>query len=278
MKTVCRLSVMILLAGFVYLSGGLLALGYDEIWVGNGGRITGMARFNGPIPPPRIFPAVLYPFGTFCEKNEAISDGGGNITIREFDVGPNGGLADVVIAVQGVDKGKRFEPIIVKLVSRGCEFLPLVSVVKNNGMFTMVNEDPVIHNSQLYQAEKGNVILNVPILPNSTRDFPIHFQKRRRIYQMICGMHEFMQTWGYAVENPYYAKTKTDGQFAIDDIPPGTYKVTAWYPHYDVIEKEITVAAGKSISLDFIFESSEVERPGYESQQEFRIGPRGDKE
>ena len=46
---------------------------------------------------------------------------------------------------------------------------------------------------------------------------------------MICGMHEFMQTWGYRIQNPYFFKTKIDGNFKIDTIPPGDYVVKAWH-------------------------------------------------
>ncbi|HXN07237.1 MAG TPA: carboxypeptidase-like regulatory domain-containing protein, partial [Nitrospiria bacterium] len=90
---------------------------------------------------------------------------------------------------------------------------------------------------------------------------------------MICGMHEFMQTWGYVVDNPYYARTKKDGLFSIDQIPPGTYKVIAWHPHFQPIEKEIVVLPGENAPLDFKFDSAEIKHPNYEIQEKFRVGP-----
>ena len=90
---------------------------------------------------------------------------------------------------------------------------------------------------------------------------------------MICGMHEFMQTWGYRVDNPYYAKTKKDGAFTIDQLPPGTYKVIAWHPSLRPIERTVTISENGVVSLDFEFDAREVKRPHYESQEKFRIGP-----
>src|SRR3989344_1929390 len=245
--------------------------GYEEAAVTNGGVLTGKVTLDGPVPEPRIFPIALYPFGPFCEKNTNIFDGHGGIWISEFTVGPNDGLKDVVVAVQGVKKGKPFRPIAASIVARDCEFSPFVSIVQNHSTFIMKNEDPILHNAQLYQSEKGNLLLTVPNPPHSSGTFPINFEKNRRIYQMICGMHEFMQTWGYAVDNPYYALTDESGAFRIDALPPGTYTVTAWRPHFQPIERTVTISPKGTVSLAFEFDSSDVKRPLYETQEKFRV-------
>lgn len=245
---------------------------YEEAVVTDGGTVTGKVTLKGAVPEPRIFPLALYPFGPYCNKNKLISDGKGNVRISEFSVAADGGMKDVVVTVEEVKRGKPFKPIVANLVAKDCEFLPFVSIVQHSGTFVMKNEDPIIHNAQLYQAEKGNLLLTVPNPPNSTGTFPIHFEKHKKIYQMICGMHEFMQTWGYAVDNPYYALSDANGNFTIDQLPPGKYEVIAWRPHFKPIEREITVSPNKAVSLDFEFDASTVKRPHYETQEKFRIG------
>jgi hypothetical protein len=253
------------------LSTRALVFGYEEAAVANGGTLTGKVILDGAVPEPRIFPLALYPFGPFCEKNTSITDGRGNIRISEFVVDERHGMKNVVVAVQGVSKGKPFPPIAVDIVARNCEFLPFVSVVQNHGTFTVTNEDPILHNAQLYQSEKGNLLVTVPNPPHSSGTFPIKFEHNRRIYQMICGMHEFMQTWGYAVDNPYYALTDEHGEFRIDALPPGTYKVTAWRPHFQPIERTVTITPNDTASLVVEFDASTVKRPHYETQERFRI-------
>ena len=54
--------------------------------------------------------------------------------------------------------------------------------------------------------------------------------KGRRVFVMQCGFHAYMESWGLAMENPYYALTDQDGRFEIGDIPPGTYKMVIWHP------------------------------------------------
>jgi hypothetical protein len=269
------------------------AIAYEEITVKNGGSITGKVVLTGPTPEPRVFPLVLYPFGPFCKK---ISDGKGHIVLEEFIVGAGGGLSDAVVAVQRVDKGKPFAPISADFVVVDCMYHPadvpdseqfavnergklrhehpLVSVIRNPQPISVINKDPIIHNSQIFQSERGNIVLNFPI-PVSTepRGGVIHLQPGKRIAQMICGMHEFMQTWSYAVDNPYYAKTRKNGEFTIDNIPPGIYRVVAWHPHLAPTEQEVTVGPNGESTLTFEFDGAQVVRPLYESQAKFRIGP-----
>jgi hypothetical protein len=147
-------------------------------------------------------------------------------------------------------------------------------VIRNDQLIKVVNRDPIIHNSQIFQSERGNIVLNFP-LPVSAepRGGTIHLTRGHRIAQMICGMHEFMQSWSYVVDNPYYVKTKRGGSFVIDQLPPGTYRVTAWHPRLKPIEREITIEANSSTSLTFEFDGGKVVRPLYESQERFRIGP-----
>ena len=265
---------------------------YEEVHVKNGGSITGKIILDGPVPEPRVFPIALYPFGTFCKK---ISDGKGLVLLKEFKVAEDGGLQDAVIAVRDVKSGKPFVPIRNDFIAVDCMFHPadvsddeqfevhegrlvhvhpLVGVMQNHQPLRVKNMDPIIHNGQVYQKEKGNIVLNFP-LPISDQWFggEVHFNKGKRIAQMICGMHEFMQTWGWIVDNPYYAKTKKGGAFTIEDLPPGTYQVTAWHPHIKPVEKTVIVPPNGQVSLDFEFDARQVVRPHYETQEKFRIGP-----
>jgi hypothetical protein len=280
--------LMVLNSGAPSLASSELATGYEQIEVHNGGTITGKVTLKGPIPKPRIFHLSLYPFGTFCKK---ISDGKGNLVLQEYNVGPDGGFQDTIIAVEHVRKGKPFVPIKAEYVSTNCMFHPaeipeselyhtdqmghmkhvhpLVEVMENHEPLTVVNKDPIFHNGQVFERERGNIVMNFPLPPGNDKPQGgiLELDHGKRLVEMICGMHEFMQAWGFAVDNPYYAKTKIDGKFSIGQLPPGTYEVVAWHPHFKPIEKKITVPADGSVSLDFEFDASTVHRRTFESEE-----------
>jgi hypothetical protein len=64
-----------------------------------------------------------------------------------------------------------------------------------------------------------------------------------------------MQNWGYAIDNPYYAVTDSDGSFSIGALPPGIYRVKAWHPILGVQEREVTVEANGTTTLDVRFDA-----------------------
>jgi len=283
----------VVLLGWIGASEAFAASSYKEIAVTDGGTVSGKVTLKGPVPEPRLFPVVLYPFGTFCKK---ISDGHGIIRLEEFIVSSDGGMQDAIVAVQQIDQGKPFPPITAEFVAVDCMFHPadvpdselfrvnpqkhlrhahpLVTVLENHEPISVVNKDPIIHNGQVFQSEKGNIILNFPLpVSSEPRGGILNFGPGKRISEMICGMHEFMQSWGFVVDNPYYAKSGRDGKFAIDQLPPGTYKLIAWHPHLKPIVREVTVPANGHASVDFEFDAAQVIRPHYETQEKFRIGP-----
>jgi len=271
----------------VPISWPVVSFGYEEIAVVDGGTLTGMVTLKGAIPEPSAFGLTRSPFSKYCEK---ISDGHGRILLKEYHVGEAGGLQDTIVAVQQVPAGKHFAPIRASFFATDCMFHPaevshhemhetahsgkmshvhpLVTVFQDRQPISVINQDPIFHNSQVFQQDTGRVLLNFPIPPSS--DITVGglavFQKGKKLVQIICGMHEYMQAYGMVVDNPYYAKTKRDGRFVIDDLPKGHYQVMAWHPHFKPIVKEVTVlAATKSVALDFEFDSAGVGPRMFES-------------
>jgi len=264
---------------------------YQEAPVKDGGSITGTATLKGPVPAPRVFLLSLSPFGEYCKK---ISDGQGRIVLQEFTVGPEGGMQDVVVGVQDVKSGKPFTPITGRFEATDCMFHPadvpaselytsdknghtqhihpMVGVIENHKAISVVNKDPIFHNGQVFQRERGNIMLNFPLpVSGKPRGGILNFDRGLKIGEMICGMHEFMQTWGFVVDNPYYAKTPISGKFDINQLSPGTYRVQAWHPHFKPIEKIVEVPPGGSVSVNFEFDASKIKRRTFETEKGLRM-------
>jgi hypothetical protein len=243
---------------------------YQEIEVKNGGTLQGRATLIGKNPQPRVFHLVLYPNIDLCAEVPETDDEENRI-LYDFKTDESRGMRDVVITLDHVEAGKTFPEKTLQILSENCKFIPEVNVVKQGGSFTVDNVDPVMHNSQVYQAERGKIIQNLPVPAEDLTHGNITFQKKFKIFQMICGMHEFMQTWGYRVQNPYNQVTGKDGQFTIDNIPPGDYTVTAWHYLMKKIKKKIHVEPNATINLDFAFNGDKVVRPQYEIIRSGRI-------
>ena len=266
MKKILPIVTLIISISFLVSTSGWA---YQEMEVTNGGTIQGKGTLIGEMPYPRIYHLILFPNIDMCA--EVDTDDEMNRVLEDFKVSPDGGLKDVVVTIKHVDAGKPFNKEPINITAENCKFLPDVNVIRQGESFKIDNIDAVMHNSQVYQKERGKILLNIPIPAEEVSDGKITFKKKYKIMQMICGMHEFMQTWGYRVQNPYYAQTKIDGNFKIDNIPPGEYKVTAWHYLIKRQSRKVKIAAGETFDLNFIFDADKVIRPFYETIKSGRI-------
>lgn len=245
------------------------AFAYEEVTVASGGTFSGRVMLKGAPPPPRIFHLIFSPNPKFCGT---VSDGKGNRLLKEFWVAPDGGFQNVVISIVGVEKGKPFD-YMPELAIENCRVAPFVTPVRNNHPIALVNKDSIAHDIQAYTLQNNYTfaMFNKPLTPETIATKEVRLRKGHYIFRTQCGVHDFMQSWGLAVGNPYFAVSKADGTFTISDIPPGTYHVLAWHPYLPMQATEITVAADGKVEGNFEFDASRVEIPYYALQRSYRL-------
>lgn len=286
-RIIGALGVLVALGG----SGSVPAFGYDVIEVEHGGTITGKVTLEGrPVPTAQGFNLVTFPDPEYCGR---ISNGSGWRLLYDFAVDPTGGLKDVVVLVEGVEKGKPFDVSVPRVEARDCQFLPFVTVVRNGHMVEVVNMDPVMHDVQAYETspELGpRVIFNSPLpmnpyhqrgnlrathrhLPGQSMLEPVHLHKGRHLFVMQCGFHAYMISWGYAVSNPYYAITDSAGTYRIENIPPGSYRMVAWHPYVGTVSEEIvTVKPDGRVEVNFTMRAPAGRRTAHQVLDNPRFG------
>lgn len=227
---------------------------YESKTVTEGAVLRGTVTFAGTTPAPKEFEMRRYPDQVFCG---ALSDGAGHRLLKEVNVGGSGGLKDVVVVVEGVQSGKPFTFTDAQVEANICQFLPFVIVVSDKRELTVTNRDPVSHDIQGYAyAQAGvDIVLHRPSLKATGTTDVVNLVKGRKVFTMQCGMHPYMQNWGYAIDNPYYAVTDLEGAFVIGDLPAGTYRIKAWHPVLGVQEQEVTLQPNGTAMLDLRFES-----------------------
>ena len=227
---------------------------YESGIVTDGASVRGKITFTGTVPEPKAFELRRYYDREYCA---ALSDGKGHRLLKEVTIGSDSGLKDVVVVVEGIEKGKPFTVTDAEVEASLCQFLPFVTVVNDKRRITVFNRDPVSHDIQGYAYDQSGVdiVLHRPALHVSGTTDVVQLVKGRKVFTMQCGMHPYMQNWGYAIDNPYYAVTGPTGSFTIGDLPAGTYHVKAWHPVLGSQERQITVKPNETVSLDLVFDS-----------------------
>jgi len=249
------------------LSGGA-AWAYEDITVSDGGTVLGTVKLEGQVPKPKGYNLTTLPDQIYCGR---ISDGHGWRLLQPFNVGPAGEFRDVVVYLEGIEKGKSFASTFTspRIEARDCRFVPFTTIVREKDNVVVVNMDPVMHDIQAYESSHlgARVLFNVPLpmnpqhprdlkdrsdvamyhkhLPGEPMKQLVGMSKHRRAFVMQCGFHAYMESWGLAMDNPYYATTDTDGHFHISDIPPGTYKLVIWHPYVGGAKEQVITVPPK---------------------------------
>jgi len=151
--------------------------------------------------------------------------------------------ADAVVYLLGV-KG----PVVPKHESidqKSLVFVPHVTTVPVGSTIDFKNNDKVNHN--IFSASAAKKFNLGTYNPGMSK--PVTFDKTG-VVNLLCNVHSEMSGWVVITENQYAAVTEHDGKFTINNVPAGTYKITAWSEKLKAQETTVTVADGKTATVD----------------------------
>jgi plastocyanin len=208
-----------------------------------GSSLKGEVKFAGTPPKPSSINMSADPL---CAKNHQ-----GPATTEDVVVGPNGGLANVVVYVSAGLEGKTFPPPQQPAVfeQKGCQYRPHVLAVQANQTINIINSDETTHN--IHPTPSNNREFNM----TQPHAMPMEktFAREEIAIPVKCNVHPWMKGYIAVLKHPYFAVTDKSGAFDIKDLPPGTYTITAWQEKLGAQTQQLTVGSGESKTLDFTF-------------------------
>ena len=162
---------------------------------------------------------------------------------KEKDAGdlllsPTNGIYNAVVWLQNPPNGAKWDANLpaVKMDQKVCAFIPRVVVVPVGGNVEFLNSDRLLHNVR--GGGKDNPAFN-RAQPHA-RIITIAF-KKPEVIRVECDLHSWMRGWVVVAEHPFYAVTNEQGEFILDNVPPGKYALQAWQETLGTVTQEITV-------------------------------------
>lgn len=205
----------------------------------NAPAIVGRVTLVGT-PPPEI-PIQMSP--TCGQINPA------RVTTRHYVVGPNGGLANVLVWIKDAPairiSGGDPTPALDQV---GCMFQPYVLGVLVNQPFVIRNSDPELHN--VHATPKRNREFNIG-QPQRGKAIERSFSNPELFVRLKCDVHPWMFAYVNVLEHPFYAITGTNGFFRIPaGLSEGEYTLGVAHLKTGERNQKIRIEHGQQLSLD----------------------------
>jgi len=139
-------------------------------------------------------------------------------------VGPNGGLANVVVCIsQGLSGNEPVASQPVKMEQKGCQYFPHVVAMNVGQHLTVINDDKTAHN--IHPEPKpgaGNIPWNKSQMEGSPA-IDVTWSTPEVAIPVKCNIHPSMRAYVAVVKGPF-GVSNDSGSFKLDNIPPPIFR------------------------------------------------------
>lgn len=154
-----------------------------------------------------------------------------------------------VVYVEAI-AGKTFPPPVEQpvMAQKRLMFQPHILPVQQGSTVQFLNSDSVAHNV-FWTSVGGNKKLghNLGTWPqNEKRAFK--FDTSGTV-SLLCNVHSEMTGYIVVVPTPYFTLTSESGEYKIENVPDGSYSLTAW--HEGVKNHSVKISVTGDVKADF---------------------------
>ncbi|HUA14583.1 MAG TPA: carboxypeptidase regulatory-like domain-containing protein [Verrucomicrobiae bacterium] len=217
------------------------------------GSIKGTVKLDGAPPHMKGIDMSKDPW---CVKQHA----GNPVHLQLVEVGTGGGLENVVLYLSeglSANESSMKATTIPVFDQKGCMYTPHVLAMDAGQDYKVITSDQTTHN---IHPEPNPLTGNIPwneSQPPGSAPIVKSWKSEEVAIPVKCNIHPWMHGYFVVVKGPY-ATTDESGSYTIENVPPGSYTVTAWQESYGKQTAKVTVAAGKPATADFTYKSKPV--------------------
>ena len=72
------------------------------------------------------------------------------------------------------------------------------------------------------------------------------------LVKVYCHLHSHMSASIMVFDHPYFRIPTSEGRLTLDDVPAGTYRISAWHERIGESVHDVRVEAGRTARVEFI--------------------------
>ncbi len=115
------------------------------------------------------------------------------------------------------------EPVL--LDQYNTDFHPRLLVARVGQIVQFKNSEDTLHNVHVIDIETRDTAFNVATPLKGSYEFVFDHEA---VYDVSCGIHPSMAAFIVVTQSPFAVAADAQGQFRIDEVPAGRYRVRVW--------------------------------------------------
>jgi plastocyanin len=155
-------------------------------------------------------------------------------------------LANVIVFVKDAPRPPAVTPVRASIVQQNETFVPRVVAITTGSTVEFPNGDPFFHDVFSLSRSGSFDLGSYPKGKSKSETF-----KHPGLIKVYCHLHSHMTASIMVFDHPYFTIPALDGGFAIDDLPAGTYAVSAWHERIGESTQQVTIETGRTAELQF---------------------------
>ena len=212
----------------------------------NAGGVSGTVTFTGEAPGAE---AVQMAADPFCQSAHSEA-----VTTTPVMVDANGGMMNAVVYVASGLDGYAFPTPdgTVMLDQDGCVYSPHVVALRTGQKLVVRNSDDTLHNVNVQPSNNAAFNQGQPV---AGMTLEATFDNPEVGIPARCDVHPWMSAFISVFNHPYFAVSRSNGEFGLDQLPPGDYVIEAWHETLGTMSQNVTVAPGETADVTITFGS-----------------------
>jgi len=155
-------------------------------------------------------------------------------------------LPNVIVFLKNAPTPPGVAPMRATILQQNETFIPRVVAITTGSIVDFPNGDPFFHDVFSLSRSGSFDLGSYPKGKSKSEKFT-----RPGLIKVYCHLHSHMTASIMVFDHPYFAQPAADGLFSIDEIPTGTYTVSAWHERIGESTQQVTVETGRTADLQF---------------------------
>jgi plastocyanin len=155
-------------------------------------------------------------------------------------------ISNVIVFLRDPPKRSEPPPMRATITQKDEAFVPRVVAITKGSTIDFPNADPFFHN--VFSLSRG-ATFDLGRYPRGvSRD---HRFPNAGLVKVYCHIHSHMTAAIMVFDHAFFRIPSADGTFTLDDVPAGSYEISAWHERIGESTNTIKVEAGRTARAEF---------------------------